>query len=143
MSKGRPSRRAKADPIYALIAKHIEAVKAGRQAIRTLVHIPGGSPEYKGANKVVRKTGERSRKLLMKLLCAEATTLEGVAALLEHLGRPEFLKEDPKYPHARESLLSSMNEYSSHEWKRHGQDFPLRVAATLRSLIAARAATHD
>jgi hypothetical protein len=142
MSRGLPSRRAKADPIHALIAKHIEAVRADRQANKIYGRLPGGSPEYKAAEKVARKTGDRSDKLLVKLLNAKPTTLAGVVALLEHVGRPEFLREDSN-PEYRQTLLSSRNEYNDVKWKRLGQDFPLRVAATLRSLIAARATTHD
>ena len=123
------------DPIHALIAEHIEAVKADRQANKIWGSIPGSLPEYDAAEEVVTKTGDRSRGLLMKLLCAKPTTLEGVAALLAHVGRPEFIEEE--HPDFRETLLSSMNEYTSHELKRHGQDFPVRLAETLRSLIAA------
>jgi hypothetical protein len=125
------------DPIHALIAEHIEAVKADHQANKIWGSIPANLPEYDAAEEVVTKTGARSRGLLMELLCARATTLEGVAALLAHVGRPEFLEEDPEHPNFRETLLSSMNEYSSHELNRHGQDFPVRLAETLRSLIAA------
>jgi hypothetical protein len=130
------SRRAKVDPIYALIAKHLAAVKANRQANKILGPIPGIAPEYKVAEKAAKKTGDRADKLLLQLLYAKPTTLEGAAALLAHVGRPEFLREYPKQPHLRETFLSSMNEYASHERKRHGQDFPVRLAETLRGLIA-------
>ena len=129
------SRRAKVDPIYALIAKHLAAVKANRQANKILGPIPGIAPEYKVAEKAAKKTGDRADKLLLQLLYAKPTTLEGAAALLAHVGRPEFLKE-PKHPHHRETFLSSMNQYILPGWKRHGQDFPVRLAETLRGLIA-------
>jgi hypothetical protein len=134
--KKKPSLRAKTDPIHSLIAKHIDVVKADRQANKILGSIRPGSPKYKVAEKAAKKTGDRSHELLMKLLCAKPTTLEGVAALLAHVGRPEFLKENPKHPEYRQTLLSSMNEYCVHEWNRHGQDFPVRLAETLRDLIA-------
>jgi hypothetical protein len=88
------------DPIHALIAEHIEAVKADCQALEIWGAIPANLPEYDAAEKVVAKTGDRSRGLLMKLLCATPTTLEGVVALLAHVGRPELLKEAPSTPTA-------------------------------------------
>jgi hypothetical protein len=127
---------AQVDPIHALIAEHIEAVKAAHQAIKAWGAISVSLPEYDVAGEAVKKTGDRSHRLLMKLLSAKPTTLEGVAALLAHVGRPEFFEEEPEYPDCRETLLSSMNGYSSHELKRRGQDFPVRLAETLRGLIA-------
>jgi hypothetical protein len=47
----------------------------------------------------------------------------------------EFLDPDDKTS-GRETFLSSYNEYCDYDLKRLGQDFPLRVAETLRRLIA-------
>ncbi len=130
------AKAAEVDPIHALIAEHIEALKARCQANEIWGSIPVNLPEYEAAEEVLTKAGDRAHELLMELLSAKPTTLEGVAALLAHVGRPEFLTEYPEHPDCRETLLSSMNEYTSHELKRHGQDFPVRLAETLRGLIA-------
>ncbi len=124
-----------ADPIFAVIAEHQAALKAYLAAS----HVDGGlmdhSPEWEIARPVTLAAEARERLALEAVFATAPTTLAGVAALLAHVGQHEFLDEEADHSD-RETLLSTLNE-GFPEWKRIGQDFPLRLAATLRSLIAA------
>jgi hypothetical protein len=72
------------------------------------------------------------------VLTTQPTTIAGVAALLEHVGQPENLTEEPD-PEQRESILSGVRE-ANLELRVAGREFPKMVAATLRAIAEGRAA---
>jgi hypothetical protein len=125
-----------ADPIFAVIAEHQAALKAYLAASAVDGRLADDTPEWEIARAVTLPAGARELAAYEAVFAIEPTTLAGVAALLEHVGQPEFLKEDREYPEDRETLLSTVNS-SNDEWRRKGQDFPLRIAATIRTLIGA------
>jgi hypothetical protein len=67
---------------------------------------------------------------LRDLLSCQPTTIEGVLALLDHLGRPEFLR----YSRDPATVLSG-----AHEWYDDERDevraWPHTLAAALRNII--------
>jgi hypothetical protein len=133
-TKTNPSRRAKADPICALIAKHLEAIKTYLAVVRVESRLRADDPRYRAADKASRAAANRADKLLLKVLTARPKSLTGVVALLAHIGQWEFLKKSKSA--FDETLLSSANSLTHGKLKRAAQEFPLHLAATLRGLIA-------
>jgi hypothetical protein len=125
--------KASGDPIFAAIEAHLAAV----------VMKQNHTDDTSGMTLVEEKADEAYSSLLADL-CDEAlrtvlgtspTTWEGVAALLEHVGRDEFLDPaDKEQASLRETFLSSFNECCDAR-KRYGQDFPLRLAKAIRTMI--------
>jgi hypothetical protein len=110
------------DPILALIAKHRAAILAW-------------SREIDAGNEDADDERDLRDDLHWEILNVQPTTLAGVAALLAHVGEPEFIKEPrPGCEDGRETVLSILI-HGEGEWKRASQDFPLRLAETVRKLI--------
>jgi hypothetical protein len=80
----------------------------------------------------------RSYDLLEALLRARPVTMAGAIALLEHLGRDEYLGVDwGGGARDRRTLLSVFSDSCRNcaDRKRLAEDFPLRLAAALREII--------
>jgi hypothetical protein len=118
------------DPIFGAIVSHLDAVVA------KYTHSDDASEmsfeEEQADEPYSNELDERCGDTLKVVLSTAPTTMAGVVALLEHVALHEFLY--PVRPAGDETFLSSYNEYCG-KWKRFGQDFPLRLAETIRSLI--------
>jgi hypothetical protein len=126
------------DPIFAVIAEHQAALEAYLAASAIDAALVDRTPEWIAARAVTEPAMARRLIAEKAVFTTDPTTLAGVAALLEHVAQPEFLKEDEEYPDDGQTLLSTLNDCDDCEmceWKRTAQDFPLRVAAALRSII--------
>ncbi len=83
------------DGVFAVIAEHRAAVAAYVTACKAAgARSPAPKLDAAAADARVRATGDREQDLLAKVLNSEPTTLAGVAALLDHLGLPDFLDEE-------------------------------------------------
>jgi hypothetical protein len=122
------------DPIFAMIDEHRAAVEGYIPRNDVSANLRYSDPGYESAMHETAVAMGRSSDLLFELLHVQPTTLAGVAAILAHLGQPEFLKEELEYPDCRETFLSTFND-SFGECRRAAQDFPVRLAETVRSLI--------
>jgi hypothetical protein len=118
------------DPIFEAIVSHLAAVAAkythGYETSGMSVEEEEADEPYSS------ELEERCSDTLKVVMSTAPTTMEGVAALLEHVALHEFLY--PRRPAGDETFLSSYNECCG-KWKRFGQDFPLRLAETIRNLI--------
>jgi hypothetical protein len=123
------------DPIFAVIAEHQAALEAYLAASAIDGGLVDRTPEWIVARAVTEAAAPRREIAHEAVFTTNPTTLAGVAALLEHVAQPEFLKEDEEYPDDRQTILSTLSECVDREWKRTGQDFPLRLAAALRNII--------
>jgi hypothetical protein len=124
------------DPIIALIADHRAAVEVYVRANDAYAWLHVNDPEYKEAQNASSEAGHHAYDLLWEILHVQPATLAGVAALLAHVGQLEFIKEEPDEDE-RETHLSTCNAFCDLEFKRAAQDFPVRLAETVRRLIAA------
>jgi hypothetical protein len=68
------------------------------------------TPEWEIAKAVTRPAHDREMAANEALFTTDPTTFDGVVALLEHVGQPEFLVEDEDYPDDRQTLLSTLND---------------------------------
>jgi hypothetical protein len=107
------------DPIFAVIAEHREAVRVWGE-------------DWDDNEEMETKATGQWFAATMALLTAQPTTVDGLSALLVHVAQPEFLKEN-EHEVDRDSVLSGASGTAYLE--RAAQDFPLRVAATVRRLI--------
>jgi hypothetical protein len=123
-----PVGAAEVDPIFAVIASHKEAVEVH---VRDIHEFDQDTPA---------ESYERCDAALLDVLTVQPTTLAGVAALLAHVALPDFLEEPaPEHQDERETFLSTLNNDGGGNWKRAAQDFPVRLAETVRSLIGGQA----
>jgi hypothetical protein len=128
------------DPIFAVIAEHRAAVEAWIKAIDAEAdeELEDGTPEAEAADAASADAMDRREDAWWEVMTIQPTTLAGCVALLAHVGLPEFLKE-PELEHedGRETFLSG----AIHGWggpgscKMAAQDFPVRLAETMRALI--------
>jgi hypothetical protein len=129
------AKAADVDPIFALIAEHQAALEAYLAASATDGNLVDHTPAWIAARAVTESATAREELAHKAVFTTNPTTVAGVAALLGHVAQPEFLREDEEYPDDRQTLLSTLSECCDEEWKRIGQDFPLRLAAALRNII--------
>jgi hypothetical protein len=135
-------RTGEVDPIFAVIAEHCAAIDAHCRAVCIVSEMmdfgPDKDPRYDAAKDVSDMAHDRMSDAMWGVLTEQPTTVAGVAALLAHVGRDEWLdNSEPGYDDQKETLLSTfIHEDFSHEFKRAAQDFPVRLAATMRSIIA-------
>jgi hypothetical protein len=106
------------DPIFALIRAHQADMEAFLRACESGDEEFAASPD----------------RWLFQILTAQPTTMDGVAALLAHVGQPENLVDQPDED-ARQSILSGVSE-ANLKLKVAGRGFPARLAATVRALAA-------
>jgi hypothetical protein len=118
------------DPTFSAILAHLTAVAA------YLDHSDSEGDSHE-SDRISNALMDACDEPMKTVFTTQPTTLEGVAALLEHAGRNEFLHESDLDGalHRRDTFLSSYNECCLGESKRFGQDFPLRLAGTVRRLI--------
>jgi hypothetical protein len=106
----------------------VPGLGADAEAARALRHA-AGEPGYDAANEVSSEANDVEMDALRDVLSCSPTTLEGVLALLDHLGRPQFLRDgrDPA------TVLSG-----AHGWYDDEQDevraFPHLLADALRDI---------
>jgi hypothetical protein len=125
-----------ADPIFAVIAEHRAAVEAYVRAL----HVEGAlrGPGMDAASRIVSAAFAHANTHLLEVLTVQPTTLAGVAAVLHHVGLPEFLDKAEFGEHEDEedeTILSAPILAYECEWKCAVRDFPTRLAETVRSLI--------
>jgi hypothetical protein len=113
-----------ADPIFEVIAGHRAAIKAYSAACNNL------PDDETGSDAALDHEG----KVLLAVLTMQPTTMAGVAALLEHVALPEFLRDEPD----AETILSAASQSTEHDAA--AAEFPRRLAATVLNLMRARAA---
>jgi hypothetical protein len=122
------------DPIFEVIANHVAATERWFRALNWEDEAMG-TPEHGAADEAVDAGCERAAATARAVLTTQPTTLAGVAALLAHVGRDEFLGmssggENDTF----ETLLSSWSN-AIVGGKAIAQEFPLRLAAALRNII--------
>jgi hypothetical protein len=129
---------AEVDPIFAVIAEHRAAAMAHWRALHAFGELPYGDPEYKAAHIVEREASGHANELLWEVLHTQPTTLAGMAALLDHVGQPEFIKVEER---GTETVLSGPFAGADDECPlaRAAREFPVRLAETLRGLIGGQA----
>lgn len=116
-----PVTASEVDPIFAVIAEHRAVFRAWMDALQA-------------EDRAAESAGIRGEDAAIRIvLTAQPTTIEGVAALLHHVGQHECLGMDSEYEEDRETVLTTWNNLED-ERKRIAQDFPLRLAATVRTM---------
>jgi hypothetical protein len=126
------------DPIFAVIAEHRAIMRAWRDAFDMEEMTEHGTPEREAACAAIDAECEREETAMHAVLTAQPTTIAGVVALLEHVGQREYLgvfDEGEGEGEERQSVLTTWNEATDQGHRRTAQDFPLRLAATIRSLL--------
>jgi hypothetical protein len=124
-----------ADPVFAAIAAHLAASGAYHIASEAEGTTTPGTPEYRAATAALDAAMDRDGDTLHALLTCRPTTLAGLAALLEHVGQPEWFIYDRKC--GRETILSG-----PHQCTPIGDEvlaFPLHLAQTIRNLMTGTA----
>jgi hypothetical protein len=119
---GLPASPTPVDPIFAVIAEH-------RAAFRALVDI---LEDHQADPAAETATSWGLEAAIRAVLTTQPTTIEGAAALLHHVGQHECLGMDREYED-RETVLTAWNDIED-ERKRIAQDFPLRLASTVRAM---------
>jgi hypothetical protein len=117
------------DPIFAKIEAHRAAVAAWKAAGDISGKMHGDEPDYEAAERLTSKESDREMKALRALLRCRPTTLQGVIALLDHLGQPQMLCEK-----SDGTVLSGTENW----WKENKGEvraLPHMLAGALRSLI--------
>jgi hypothetical protein len=125
------------DPIFAVIAEHRAHMRAWADASEA-EDMAETDEEAKAANEAICAASDAFEISIGLVLSVQPTTVAGVAALLEHVGQEEFFGmssggEPDDYETTLTTWLNRGDDDNSR--KRIAQDFPLRLAATLRSLI--------
>jgi hypothetical protein len=98
-------------PIFAVLAEHRSACVAYSQASMKSGSLADHTPEWEIAQPITERMGKRMSNAHHEVLTRQPTTLAGVAALLDHVGQPDFLDE-------------TVEEYKDHE---DYEDFRLNV----------------
>jgi hypothetical protein len=119
------------DPIFGVIVEHTAAIVAYVAAC----NISGSlrDPEWRTAVAVTDEAMIRMNDRPVAILTTEPTTLAGFAALLDHLGKPEFLEphDEDDEPHDEDNLTIFA---ASHE-------YPADIGEAARCFLPDRAAT--
>jgi hypothetical protein len=122
--------KASSDPIFAAIEAHLATV------VMKLNHTDDSSgmtfKEERADEPYSSRLCDLCDGALRTVLSTSPITWEGVVALLEHVGRHEFLADE--CPSTRETFLTTFNDCRGVS-RRLGQDFPLRLANAIRKLI--------
>jgi hypothetical protein len=125
------------DPIFAVIAEHRTAVEAFTQAVLVsgamIAYGPNKDAGYDVADAATKEASHRTEDALWNVLTTQPTTLAGIVALLAHVSLPEFLGGELEFDY--ETILSTCTD-AGDEMKRAAQDFPARLAETMRNIIA-------
>jgi hypothetical protein len=105
------------DPIFAKIDAHCAALVSYHEAI--------------GDDDASDLAMDRESEVLRGLMSCRPNSLDGILALLNHLGQPEFLI------YGREGTDMTILEQVMEIAKKEGQAFPLTLEATIRAVIIA------
>jgi hypothetical protein len=124
------------DPIFAVIEDRKAAVEAYNSAVDLTSDMLPTGPEYWAARAVIDTASDRLTEVNLLILTTQPTSLLGVAALLQHVGLPEYLEEGD------ETLLSTyIHENANDKRKQAALTFPTRCAETIRNLVGAQTPT--
>lgn len=115
------------DPIFAAIECHREACRVYRRASANSCRLAERS-EVQMAEDICEGAISLEGEALKRLLKCRPTTLEGVGALLEHLGQPEFLIDSNNG--TGDTVLSGAFEYVDKDL------FPHNLATAMRAILA-------
>jgi len=118
-----------------VIAEHRAALAGFFDALAWEDETAAGTQEDEDVRAAIDTGNDRADAATHALLTAQPTTLAGVAALLEHVGHEEFL--DMSSMESEDTILTAWtgNNISNDERREIAQDFPLRLAATMRSIL--------
>jgi hypothetical protein len=122
------------DPIFAIIAEHRRVMRAWMDAFTLEDMSELGSPEERAARDLGTELCHRQQDMVRAVLTVQPTTIAGVAALLEHVGQDEDLDMCDRNGDARQTILGQWGDQKP-EKRQIALDFPLRLAAALRSII--------
>jgi hypothetical protein len=128
------------DPIFAVIHEHRAHMKARADAMDA-EDMADSDAEYEAALEAMNTASAAFEASIGKALTVQPMTIAGVAALLDHVGQEEFMGmssggSDEDY----ETILTTwLNRDDNDPRKRTAQDFPLRLAATVRAMAGTAA----
>jgi hypothetical protein len=124
------------DPIFAVIAEHRAHMRDWADAMDA-EHEAESDEEDKAATAAIDAASDAFESSIGVVLTAQPTTIAGVAALLEHVGQEEFLgmsSGGDERDHYETVLTTWVNTGREDPRKRIAQDFPIRLAATVRAM---------
>jgi hypothetical protein len=119
------------DPIFALIEKHKAACDAA-QVFCMRADMRSSDPNYDAAQTQFQEAYKVEREALVALLTCQPTTLAGVTAVLEHVGRLDWVFGDD----SEHIVLTDAHEREIEE----AEAFPKHLAAALRDIVERRPA---
>src|SRR5262249_45505213 len=103
------------DPVYSAIERHRAAVATHTEASHIFCNIdyggPGGSPDYWSAKETASDASDQLSTTLRALLACRPATMEGLLALLDYVGQPEW--PDDEDSEDRTTILSGSYERNS------------------------------
>jgi hypothetical protein len=130
---------AMADPIFAVLAEHREAMKAYLSAADVSGRLVDDTPEWNAAWTVTQAATKREHAALLAVLTTQPTTIAGAARLLDHVGQDQFLGEAEEDLDEPETILTVWTGTvdAENELATATRHFPRRLAATMRNLVTA------
>jgi hypothetical protein len=117
---------AEVDPIFELIAKHTEACAEVRRWSDIYGELSSEDPEHDKIEAQEKAALHREEEAIAALLSCPPTTLAGVIAVLEHVGKGEFF-----FGESNEAILTGAHESAAEE----ANAFPEHLAAALRNIV--------
>jgi hypothetical protein len=117
-----------ADPILAAIENHRAAITAYRSSVNVYGNIYPHAPNYDDFEEIDDELMSRESKALREVLSCQPTTLAGLAALVHHLGQPEFLI------YGRKGTGQVILQEALAEHNVEAKAFLIRLAETVRAL---------
>jgi hypothetical protein len=130
---------AMADPIFAVLAEHREAMKAYLTASEVSGRLVDDTPEWNAAWAVTQAAIKREHAALLAVLTTQPTTIAGAVRLLDHVGQDQFLGEAEEDLDEPETILTVWTGTvdGENEFATATRHFPRRLAATMRNLTTA------
>jgi hypothetical protein len=124
-----------ADPVYAAIAAHLAASVAYHAASEAEGTTKTSTSEYRAAEAALAAAMDHDGDTLHALLTCRPTTFAGLAALLEHVGQPEWFIYD-RGEGTGQTILSGPHQCGS-DIGDEVLTFPLPLAQIIRNLMDA------
>lgn len=115
------------DPVYSAIERHRTAVAIQTEASHISCRLDYEDPSYKAAQERTTEACDELSEALRALLVCRPSTMEGLLALLDYVGQPEWLDDDEDGA----TILSGAHGYDENLLK----EFPRTIAAALREMI--------
>jgi hypothetical protein len=115
------------DPVYSAIERHRTAVATQTEASHISCRLDYDDPSYKAADERTREACSELSEALRALLVCRPATMEGLLALLDYVGQPEWLGQRRDGA----TILSGSYGYDKDLLK----EFPRTIAAALREMI--------